>query len=188
MTKADIDLANRIAHEVLGRTLDELPPQTRRLLKLIHAMVKERSEREHVKRRELRFTRRDVREYTSWSDNQLKVHCMRLVELEYLLVHGGSRGHLLHYELTYDGAADDEPRLAGLIEPEELNNDERKLGSESSKLVPSCPQVGAKLDLVDTVKSQADKGAEAEVVGVTENAYRGEKLNRSSFASVVKDS
>ena len=30
--KGDIALANRIAHEVLGRTLDELPPQTRRLL------------------------------------------------------------------------------------------------------------------------------------------------------------
>ena len=27
----DIALANRLAHEVLGRTLDELPPQTRRL-------------------------------------------------------------------------------------------------------------------------------------------------------------
>ena len=35
MTKADIALANAIAHEVLGRTLDELPPQTRRLLNLI---------------------------------------------------------------------------------------------------------------------------------------------------------
>jgi DNA primase len=27
---ADIALANRLAHEVLGRSLDELPPQTRR--------------------------------------------------------------------------------------------------------------------------------------------------------------
>ena len=35
-TKADIALANSIAHEVLGRTLDELPPQTRRLLILLH--------------------------------------------------------------------------------------------------------------------------------------------------------
>ena len=29
---ADIALANRLAHEVLGRSLDELPPQTRRVL------------------------------------------------------------------------------------------------------------------------------------------------------------
>ena len=38
----DIALANRIAHEVLGRTLDELPPQTRRLLSLLQAWVVER--------------------------------------------------------------------------------------------------------------------------------------------------
>ena len=32
MTLDDIAIANRLAHEVLGRSLDELPPQTRRLL------------------------------------------------------------------------------------------------------------------------------------------------------------
>ena len=35
VTLADIKTANKLAHEVLGRTLDELPPQTRKLLKLI---------------------------------------------------------------------------------------------------------------------------------------------------------
>ena len=39
MTLDDIALANRLAHEVLGRTLDELPPQTRRLLASWSAMV-----------------------------------------------------------------------------------------------------------------------------------------------------
>jgi hypothetical protein len=32
--KSDIALANKLAHEVLGRTLDEMPPQTRKLLLL----------------------------------------------------------------------------------------------------------------------------------------------------------
>lgn len=144
-TKADIVLANRIAHEVLGRTLDELPPQTRRLLKLIHAMVLERSQKEHVKPREVRFTRREIREFTRWSDNQLKVHCMRLVEHEYMLAHGGHHGRLLTHELMYDGASDDESRLAGLIDAETLDNEERKLGSGGRKLAQSCPKVGAKL-------------------------------------------
>jgi hypothetical protein len=35
VTRSDIALANRLAHEVLGRSLDELPPQTRRLLGLV---------------------------------------------------------------------------------------------------------------------------------------------------------
>ena len=32
VTLEDIALANALAHEVLGRSLDELPPQTRRVL------------------------------------------------------------------------------------------------------------------------------------------------------------
>ena len=39
VTLDDIAIANRLAHEVLGRSLDELPPQTRRLLELIDALV-----------------------------------------------------------------------------------------------------------------------------------------------------
>src|SRR5690606_8456374 len=36
---SDIETANKLAHEVLGRTLDELPAQTRKLLKLIQDWV-----------------------------------------------------------------------------------------------------------------------------------------------------
>ena len=38
VTAADIALANELAHEVLGRSLDELPPQARRLLWVTVAM------------------------------------------------------------------------------------------------------------------------------------------------------
>ncbi len=192
VTKDDIALANRIAHEVLGRTLDELPPQTRRLLKLIEAMVREKSEREQLKRREVRFTRREVRDSTSWSDGQLKIHCTRLADLEYLRVHGGSRGHWLHYELMYDGGADDEPRLAGLIEPEDLDNAERKLGFGERKLcederksAPSQGQVRPKSGLLDTVQSQMQQGEDGKVVRADENAYIRESAKGPSLARVV---
>ncbi|EHR9639580.1 TPA: toprim domain-containing protein, partial [Escherichia coli] len=39
VTREDITLANRLAHEILGRTLDEMPPQTRKLLTLIQQWV-----------------------------------------------------------------------------------------------------------------------------------------------------
>ncbi|VVD28101.1 CHC2 zinc finger domain-containing protein [Paraburkholderia dioscoreae] len=188
VTKADIALANRIAHEVLGRTLDELPPQTRRLLRLIHAMVNERGEREHVKSREVRFTRRDIRDYTRWSDGQLKIHCTRLADLEYLLVHGGSRGHQLHYELMYDGAADDEPRLAGLIEPEELDNDERKSGSTVRRSASSQGQITPMSGHGNQAQSQAAQGEGGEPVGVNGNATIYGNTGSPSLARVVKDS
>jgi hypothetical protein len=41
VTRADIATANRLAHEVLGRSLDELAPQTRRLLGRLDAMARE---------------------------------------------------------------------------------------------------------------------------------------------------
>ncbi|UWS29790.1 CHC2 zinc finger domain-containing protein [Erwinia pyrifoliae] len=116
--REDIALANRLAHEILGRTLDEMPPQTRRLLMLIQKMVYTLAAAQNKKPGKVRFTRREIREVTRWSDNQLKVHCLRLAEMEYLLVHGGSRGHLLQYELLWDGSGDG-AHLCGLIGPDE---------------------------------------------------------------------
>src|SRR5450830_528151 len=121
VSKADIALANSIAHEVLGRTLDELPPQTRRLVSLIQAMVKERAQEQRIAVSQVRFTRRDIRDATQWSDSQLKVHCARLADMEYLLIHGGSRGHSISYELLWDGSSDADRRLCGLIDPQQLH-------------------------------------------------------------------
>ena len=50
---SDIAVANRLAAEALGRTLDELPPQTRRLLFLVEEMVAAECERRKVEQLEL---------------------------------------------------------------------------------------------------------------------------------------
>ena len=50
VTLDDIETANRLAHEVLGRSLDELPPQTRRLLLLIDGMREAECERLKMER------------------------------------------------------------------------------------------------------------------------------------------
>lgn len=121
VTLSDIALANRLANDVLGRTLDELPPQTRRLLTLVHELVKERTQAIDMKQADYRFSRRDVREATGWSDTQLRVHLGRLTDLEYLLVHRGGRGASFVYELTYHGEGEDGDRfLPGLIDVEKL--------------------------------------------------------------------
>lgn len=107
VTPADIATANRLAHEVLGRTLDELPPQTRRLLTALHAWVSGECQRQAIKRGDFRFSRRQVRELTGWGDTQLRVHLDRLVQMEYVLAHGGRRGVVFEYELVYDGQGGD---------------------------------------------------------------------------------
>ncbi|OGS99453.1 MAG: DNA primase [Gallionellales bacterium RIFCSPLOWO2_12_FULL_59_22] len=120
VTLADIELANRIAHDVLGRSLDELPPQTRRLLKLVDGYAVSECERLKVKRADFHFSRRALREAINWGDTQLKLHLARLSELEYLVTHR-SKTNGFEYELVYDMAgADDSLRFPGLADIEAL--------------------------------------------------------------------
>jgi DNA primase len=173
VTKSDIALANNIAHEILGRTLDELAPQTRRLLNLIYEAVSELATQQNLPLREVRFSRREIRNATKWSDSQLKLHCGRLSEMEYLIVHGGCRGHALQYELLYDGQNDGR-QLCGLINVQELDKtneyDERKSGLEQRKSMPSLPQVCTKSGVGQTSQSHASKGSAVDSVDLMKNA------------------
>jgi hypothetical protein len=120
-TLDDIAMANRLTAEVLGRSLDELPPQTRRLLLMVDAMVRAECERQRIERSEYRFSRRDVRGFTGWGDTQLRVHLSRLEELEYLLAHRGGRGQSFVYELVFSAQGDGgRPVMPGLIDVEKL--------------------------------------------------------------------
>ncbi len=117
---SDITLANRLANEVLGRTLDELPPQTRALLGTLHTWAVDQCAVQAIRRADFRFSRREVRALTGWGDTQLKLHLSRLAELEYLIIHRGTSGPAggvagFVYELLYDGeGANDAPFVMGL--------------------------------------------------------------------------
>jgi DNA primase catalytic core len=115
VTLEDLALANLLAHEVLGRSLDELPPQTRRVLLMLDDFVTEAVAKEGIARSDVRFTRRELRERTGLGNTQLKLHLGRLEELEYVALHQAGRGAL--YELVYDGKGKDgTPFLSGLID------------------------------------------------------------------------
>jgi DNA primase len=117
VTLADIALANRLAHDVLGRSLDELPPQTRRVVSLVVELVTQRMRAEAIPRAGVRFTRRELRAVAGMTDTALRVHLERLVELEYLLVHRGGAGQRFVYELLFDGdALANTPQLIGLLD------------------------------------------------------------------------
>jgi DNA primase len=120
VTAEDIALANRLAHEVLGRSLDELPPQTRRVLLMLDEMVAEACGEEGIARADHRFTRRQLRERTGLGNTQAKLHLARLTELEYVAAHASGRS--VSYELVYDGGGKDgSPFLPGLAPLEALS-------------------------------------------------------------------
>jgi DNA primase catalytic core len=150
-TAADIALANALAHQVLGQSLDALPPQTRALLKLLHAMVKAFAQARGVREDAIRFTRREAMAHTHWSYEQLRVHLERLAELDYLLVHGGGRGQRIAYEPLWRGEGEDgAPLQLGLTEAEQVIAEESRsavttmmtLVSEGTLGVHCCPVVG----------------------------------------------
>ena len=92
VTLADIERANRIANEVLGRSLDELSPPSRELLKLIRKMVLAHCEKNNIKAEQYPFTRRDIRQFAGWSDFQVKTHIKQLEDLEYIYPVMGKKG------------------------------------------------------------------------------------------------
>jgi DNA primase catalytic core len=148
-TLDDIAVANTLAAEILGRTLDELPPQTRNLLKLIFDMVKMISEQQKISVRDVRFTRRDIREFTDWGNTQLKIHCQRLEEMEYLLIQRGGRGVALMYELAWQGEGQIESEkgfMMGLSNLKSLGYDVKRSGLNELLSGLSRAQVAPKSD------------------------------------------
>ena len=115
---------------MLGRSLDELSPPSRRLLMLIKEMVEKIGQEEKGKKlREYAFNRRQIREYSGWSDFQVRTHMKELEELEYLYASTGKRGKEYVYELIYDGGGEDgKPFLVGLIDMEQLRKKAEEAG------------------------------------------------------------
>jgi hypothetical protein len=134
VTLADIALANRLAHEVLGRSLDELPPQTRRVLGLIEAFVTERMQHSAILRADVRFTRRELRNRCGMSDAAIRAHLERLVAMEYVRLVAGKNGQRFEYELLFDGDLNTSaPQRMGLIEVGAL----RAVHGESAATTPT---------------------------------------------------
>jgi hypothetical protein len=157
-TLDDIAVANNLAHEVLGRSLDELSPQTRRLLLLLDAMSAEQCGRRKIVRSQYRFTRREVRDYTKWRNTQLHVHLERLTDLEYVLVHRGGRGQSFEYELLYEGQGKEgNPFLMRLLDVEQLkknvydgdrSGENKELSGSIRPAFGACSEAAEPMELV----------------------------------------
>jgi len=190
VTLKDIEVANKLAHVMLGRSLDELPPQTRRLLMLIETMVDDQAAILEMNQTDYRFSRKAVREITGWGNTQLRVHLDRLVDMEYLLVHRGGRGQSFVYELLYDGQGKDgESFMMGLIDIEQLKTTTQTTRGKTTELAGSKrPQNGRKAagsrDTKNNDKPLHDKACDKEEGKQLENTY----IKGNTTASYRNDS
>jgi DNA primase catalytic core len=122
VTLDDIALANELAPEMLGRSLDELPPQTRRLLAHIRELIKQKR-KERSAKAATTFSRKEIRDLSGWSLTQVSVHLERLVALEYLTLRHGRLGSAFVYEILFDLDAPEAVAHIGLIDVAKLRHD-----------------------------------------------------------------
>ena len=128
-TVEDYRLAYDLAKDVLSHTLHDLGRHSREMLDEIIPMVEEKAEKARCERHEVIFSRREVREFTCWSDWKVRECLSQLVDLEYLKTLGGSQGKMCVYQLS-DLVSDPDLSAQGFTSPEEL---ERKLRCSSIK-------------------------------------------------------
>jgi DNA primase catalytic core len=114
VTLDDIDKANHLAGDVLGQCLDDLAKPSRTLLNLIVDMVcgiAGTDQGTDADTESFFFNRRMIREYTGWTDWQIRAHIKQLEDLEYLYARTGSKGKEYAYALNYKGQKNDEDRF-----------------------------------------------------------------------------
>ena len=120
--KEDIRLANELATEILGHSLDELSRPATDLLQLLVKMQAKPTADTAKKKSPSRppmtdeaqwvsaspaFTRREIREFTGWSNARVHRYLQELIELEFVLMEHGRNGVLHRYRLAYDGQGED---------------------------------------------------------------------------------
>jgi DNA primase catalytic core len=128
----DIALANELALEILGKTLDELSGPSRRLLLLIEELVSAKARERHEQPSGVLFTRRELREFTRWSDYQIHHYLNQLVAMEYLVPVAGRNGQQFQYRLMWEGQGKEGERFVlGLKSVEQLRKEANLLGLEA---------------------------------------------------------
>jgi len=100
-TLEDIKLANELATELFGQSLDDLSAPGRQLLELISQLVQKRCRDLNLPLEKFIFSRRELREALGWSEYRLRTHLRELVEFEYLVPTSGRHGQRYAYRLIY---------------------------------------------------------------------------------------
>lgn len=108
----DIAIANRLVLKFFPNAIDELAPHTRRLGEEISKMME-------AKGGDVHFNRRELRDFTNWSDWQIREGLKQLEELEYITRLTGRQGALVTYEMQVDVREDHRQKLM-LTDPERL--------------------------------------------------------------------
>jgi len=106
---SDIALANDLARTFFLNSVDELAPHTRGFAEVLSQFIKQNGG-------VATFSRKEVRDYSGWSDWNVRKCLDQLEELEYVRRATGKQGTQVSYEFVAD-ALEDAPKLGALTDP-----------------------------------------------------------------------
>jgi DNA primase catalytic core len=191
VTREDIEAAHVLANDVLGRSLDELPPVTRKLLRAVSGYVAERANARGVPVEDVRFTRRELREACGWGDTQLRLHLERLAALELVASERNGRGGQVHYWLQYAAGESGDgglTRLCGLVNPAQLVESDAALGATTAKSRGAAGEVaGPQVEVAamsrgdETAAKRASMRVGEKVAGDAAPTDRADAVNGRSY-------
>jgi hypothetical protein len=120
-TVADYKIAYELLQDgILDNTLDDLPRPARELLEVIKKYLNEKNKAENTNIEKIVFTRKDIREYSSWSYNQIRNNFDILKEYEYLTIFKTKNGLANQYRLAMNYT--DIDFINRILTPQELEN------------------------------------------------------------------
>ena len=141
-TLDDIAIANDLAHQLFGYSLDDLSRPGRELLRLIADYVAKKMSNgangSATGHNVPTFNRRELREAFKWGDTRLRTHLDELVEMEYVVPLSGRFGQTYQYRLLYTPTDEPGRFLSGLKSVEQL----RKAANLAGVLTHLAPQNG----------------------------------------------
>jgi len=108
--------------------------------------------------RDLRLNRRDIRDFTGWTDTRLRIHLQRLVDMEYLLLYRAERSKTFVYELIYKGEGGDGSRFVmQLIDTEKLKKQQYDSQSAGQNVLSADHPQGSSIP--SAARPQSSKSA-----------------------------
>jgi DNA primase catalytic core len=131
-TLDDIAIANDLAHQLFGHSLDDLSQPGRELLRLTADYVAQKANGgasgSATGHNAPTFNRRELREAFKWGDTRLRTHLDELVEMEYVLPLSGRFGQTYQYRLLYTPTDEPGRFLSGLKSVEQLRKEANLAG------------------------------------------------------------
>ena len=131
----DIKLANELTAHILGKSLDELSSPARQLLVLLDDYVDKRFnelatiDKDNVpSRNHISFSRREIRDFTGWTNTRLHIYLRELIDMEYVLIDSGRNNtSRQQYRLLYEGQGKDGNKfICGLKSVEDIRKEYEK--------------------------------------------------------------